>query len=336
VKRQRPAGFTLIELLVVIAIIAVLIALLLPAVQQAREAARRSQCKNNLKQFGLALHNYHDTFGVFPYRQGGTSPGDPAGNSNRLSGVVGLLPYLDQAPLYNQVASQQVIGGTTFNPMGPVPWNGNYTPWQTQPPVFVCPSDVRHRSTDVIGKKTYAFCSGDAIATNSGTPRGLFGYRSRNGLRDVVDGSSNTIAMAERMFPGTATDLGNTVANFAAAPPISCQGQAVGGVYPGNQNDWSGRRWCDGGAGFEAINTALPPNSPSCATGGDASDGWYAASSRHEGGVQVLMGDGAVRFISENISSGDQNVASPTSGPSPYGIWGALGTINGGEVIGEY
>src|SRR5438552_8131033 len=104
--RRRRLGFTLIELLVVIAIIAVLIALLLPAVQQAREAARRSQCKNNLKQLGLALHNYHETYGVFPFECGGTGwTGSGTGNWGRLSGTVVLLPFLDQTPLWNQIST---------------------------------------------------------------------------------------------------------------------------------------------------------------------------------------------------------------------------------------
>src|SRR6478609_4093851 len=103
--RHRTRGFTLIELLVVIAIIAILIALLLPAVQQAREAARRTQCKNNLKQIGLALHNYHDTFLCLPHRQGGTNGPDPTQNNrDETGGTVFLLPYIDQAPLYNQIA----------------------------------------------------------------------------------------------------------------------------------------------------------------------------------------------------------------------------------------
>src|SRR5687767_10159551 len=102
---DRRRGFTLIELLVVIAIIAILIALLLPAVQQAREAARRTQCKNNAKQFGLALHNYLDVAKLFPYRRGGTGSTSPVGNENQGSGLTLLLPYIDQGPLYNQIFS---------------------------------------------------------------------------------------------------------------------------------------------------------------------------------------------------------------------------------------
>src|SRR5262245_48623779 len=124
--RRGRFGFTLIELLVVIAIIAVLVALLLPAVQQAREAARRSQCKNNLKQLGLALHNYHDVYGIFPFECGGTGwTGNGTGNWARLSGMVVLTPYIDQAPLWNQI-SNKLPGGVVagFYPaMGPEPWD---------------------------------------------------------------------------------------------------------------------------------------------------------------------------------------------------------------------
>src|SRR6187399_3083624 len=116
---KRRKAFTLIELLVVIAIIAVLIALLLPAVQQAREAARRTQCKNNLKQLGLALHNYLDVAGMFPHRRGGTDGASATlSNDNHGSGLTMILPYLDQSPLYNQISSTQTFGTTTYAPFG--------------------------------------------------------------------------------------------------------------------------------------------------------------------------------------------------------------------------
>src|SRR5262249_6699496 len=125
---RRKTGFTLIELLVVIAIIAVLVALLLPAVQQAREAARRSQCKNNLKQLGLALHNYHEQYKVFCNSRGG--PNDGSGRQGDESGMVQLLPFIDQAPLYQQIPS------TVPN----VCWDTGFAPWRAQIGVFLCPS----------------------------------------------------------------------------------------------------------------------------------------------------------------------------------------------------
>ena len=129
-RRLLRRGFTLIELLVVIAIIAILIALLLPAVQQAREAARRTQCKNNLKQLGLALHNYHDNFGRFCPSRGG--PNDGANRNGDQTGFVRLLPYMDQDAIYRQIRQDS-------NTV-PVCWDGAFLPWTTQINMLLCPS----------------------------------------------------------------------------------------------------------------------------------------------------------------------------------------------------
>src|SRR6185369_16613349 len=166
VRRQR-SGFTLIELLVVIAIIAVLIALLLPAVQQAREAARRSQCKNNLKQVGLALHGYHDTFLRFPAMRGG--PDLQRGGD--FVGFISILPQLDQGPLYNSIT------GTAYQN----PWNA-IPGWQAQLPVLMCPSEgipaITDQPTNNLGQRNYHFCVGTTVNDNyAGTTNGLFGFR---------------------------------------------------------------------------------------------------------------------------------------------------------------
>ncbi|HWL09261.1 MAG TPA: DUF1559 domain-containing protein [Planctomicrobium sp.] len=352
----RP-GFTLIELLVVIAIIAILVALLLPAVQQAREAARRSQCKNNLKQFGLALHNYHDTHNTFPYRRGGTG-GSGWTNIERLCGTVSLLPQIEQTTLYNQITNS-TSPDNTIMAMGPAPWYSTtiaYRPtgpaqfpaWAVQISMLLCPSAPPHPSTSREAKKSYHFCNGDGFSDqNSDKPRGMFGFRSSTRMRDITDGTSNTIAIAERAFAVSGrTSIGAiaTTSLPSSASPADCaalwNGPSQG--YTGNFTaDWNGNRWADGNPSFSAVNTALPPNSASCTIEsgnlqGDNQIGFYSVSSHHTGGAHILLADGAVRFVSENINSGDQTVAPATQGQSNYGVWGALGTKGSGEVTGEF
>ncbi len=351
---DRSRGFTLIELLVVIAIIAILIALLLPAVQQAREAARRSQCKNNLKQLGLALHNYHDVYGIFPYRMGGTNfNGTDGSNSNwgRGSGFIGLLPYLDQTPLYNMIAGPLTIGTTTYPAFGPGPWNTNYTPWRTVIPALLCPSEVRHYRDDTLttpslGNTSYAFSGGDGSNVTATNPRGPFGVNSSVGLRDITDGSSNTILMAERVFPSAPRDIGQVAvqSTFTTTSiiPNDCRSLYNAGAREYNSTAtvvaYAGDRWADGGSGVQSVTTILPINSPSCSmTNHESQNGIYSAGSRHTGGCHVLMGDGAIRFVSENISTGNLGANSVNiTGQSPYGVWGALGSKSGGEVVGEF
>jgi prepilin-type N-terminal cleavage/methylation domain-containing protein len=357
-SRSRPnRGFTLIELLVVIAIIAVLIALLLPAVQQAREAARRSQCKNQLKQLGLALHNYHDTFTTFVHMCGGTSggrglgpddnpvgvaPGFGQGNENRVSGFVGLLPALDQAPLYNQISS--TLG--TYPPWGSSRDDEYYTPWRAKLPVLICPSNP----TGAPGvyawasPRSYAFCMGDTV-NNSFTynGRGMFGYRSSTRMRDLTDGASNTIMVGERAIYSGGNDvqgLSATGVSAALTNPSVCFTQASGGKYTTTnlaKDRHQGGMWHHGQPHFGGFNTVLPPNSPSCMDN-QYGDSWalVSASSYHVGGTHILMADGSARFVSENINTGAISSAPPTSGISPYGVWGALGTKSGSEVVGEF
>jgi prepilin-type N-terminal cleavage/methylation domain-containing protein len=343
--RSRRSAFTLIELLVVIAIIAILIALLLPAVQQAREAARRTQCKNNLKQLGIALHNYHDTFLRFPALRMG--PNDAALRQGDQVGLIYLLPYLDQAPLYNQIPQ---------NGTAPVVWTLSFQPWaNTVGSAVLCPSSfipgsgsgVSSTMNGPLGMKSYHFCVGTTINNNyAGPTNGMFqfgvqtaGYK---GLRDAVDGASNTILMSERVIGnhGTRSILGQSVfgINGVDTNPALCLATVSNKQYIGSANisSWGhGTLWAFGHPHWSAVTTVLPPNGPSCYPGGDnPSNAWgiFTPSSYHTGGVHVVLGDGAVRFISENIDCGNYGVA-----PNPnFGIWGALGTIRGGETIGEF
>lgn len=346
-------GFTLIELLVVIAIIAVLIALLLPAVQQAREAARRTQCKNNLKQYGLALHNYHDNYNKFPPFGGGTGTLSSGGERSRLSGIAYLLPYVDQTAVYEEI---RTLPGD--NP----PYNNNL-PWTRIIPGMQCPSDAGmqdpNNAANTRGKKNYVFCAGDSHAGNGcarpATPivtqsRGLFAALQCYGVRDATDGSSNTIAMSE-MIGASSTNGPGIIAKSAlgagTGSPAACAAMwnATTKSYPAGP--YTGEparayRWADGAGSFTAFSTALPPNADSCFSNGGATsycDGIYSAESAHTGGVQVLMADGAVRFVSNNIDTGNQAATLPAvtnSSPSPYGVWGSLGTRAGGEVVGDF
>ncbi len=355
-RRRAPShGFTLVELLVVIAIIGVLVALLLPAVQAAREAARRSQCSNNLKQLGLAIHNHHDSKLTMPFREGRYDAAYPGSYGGRKSGLIDLLPYMEQKPLYDQIFSPLTVGTTNYVAGGPQPWDGNYTPYQQHIPGFYCPSDVGRPATTGVKHTNYMLSSGDSIDLHTNNPtnngRGMFGrdhtapgaqlYLARGfGFADVLDGLSNTIAASERIR-GNAQDPATQTAHQGGSwftTPNGCLSQynrttRVWAVT--TRGNWAGVRWPDGGMGFGGLTTNAPPNSVSCAWNAhDAQNGLYPPSSRHPGGVLALMGDGSVRLISQTIDCGNLNATGTgLSGPTPYGVFGAMGTRAGGEAI---
>jgi len=312
-SRRLRSGFTLIELLVVIAIIAVLIALLLPAVQQAREAARRSQCNNNLKQLGLALHNYHDVYNAFPPGCRGTGWG--------MSFWVSILPYIEQAPLYNSLSMD---GAPGFPAAG---FNVNLLK-DVAPSVGVCPSSPQPNTTPVwvpsLNVTQNYFCASYVGVSGASTgPAGMstlhqdgsYGQASGGGIlipngrskmRDVSDGTSNTILVAEQ------SDVGKV--NGASTDIRACQGHSSWMGTSANNTPGSGDASWGGDNRAWAVSTVRYAPGTKDMTSGRYGNIWAAASngvtpegvnhpiqSVHTGGAIVLMADGHCRFVSESI-----------------------------------
>jgi prepilin-type N-terminal cleavage/methylation domain-containing protein len=354
-------GFTLVEILVVIMIIGILIALLLPAVQNARHAALRAQCQNKMKQIGIALHNYHDTHGKFPYGRGGTSIGTRIlSNRETMSGMVGLLPYLEETALYDAISSRyENADGFVFAPWGKHPdkfANDPYYPlWDLPVPAFLCPADGNATKKDTMdfGRINYVMSRGDTIMNNDFVPqpRGVFGFMVQNSFEDIQDGTSNTIMFSERLVAtndnytnvktgiarNRGTIAGTGIGDEPRGDPSRCvlaEGMNNQLLYDIVPRPLSGQRWCDGRPIFTGFTTVLPPNAPSCISD---LDWWYwgifTPSSNHAGGVNGLMADASVRFITDEINVGDLTLPEVVSGPSPYGVWGALGTRSGGELL---
>lgn len=286
--RKMKRGFTLIELLVVIAIIAVLVALLLPAVQQAREAARRSTCKNNMKQLGLAFHNYHDTFTMFPPASSADGVGNNMDRTDAWGWSLRLLPYLDQAPLYNQIG----IGTPSRVPRDPANMtntmdyltanNGTIEKlFTTTIPVFLCPSangDTVNKYQNNLGTMMYA------INVNIGVyPNGAPYTRA---IADILDGTSNTVLAGEKVLQDAPfVSIGMAWASYRA-----CRSRiSIVGPHAEMNTPFDGSH--------DAANLCYIENSPT----GNATR--IAVASPHVGGAHLLLADGGVRFVSENIES---------------------------------
>ena len=341
--RSIVNGFTLLELIGVILIACLLLALLLPNMRNSRTAARRMSCSNHLKQIGLALHNYHSAYKQLPPAMGGTSnPQKGASNAGRLSGLVPLLPFIEQ-----QAVWEQVVQAGQYPSMGPEPWDSRYAPWSQQIAAYQCPSAPSPASK--FGFTNYTFCIGDVSEQihQPSVMRGAFACGRPTRFKDIRDGLAMTIAIGEigtierRNVPGQFV-TGQSVAFLSDPGSASslCQGSKYAGELPLSEFGRGGC-WADGGAGVSLFNTILPPNSPSLAVGGSvAVDGIYSAGSHHANGAHIMMADGAVVFISNSIEAGDPHQPSPSlddlesdNNESPYGLWGALGTANAGETI---
>jgi prepilin-type N-terminal cleavage/methylation domain-containing protein len=336
---RRPFGFTLIELLVVIAIIAILIALLLPAVQQAREAARRTQCRNNLKQLGLAFHNYHDTHNILPYSTPWWGPTGTMGTNRGWAWSSLILPYIDQAPAYNQI---------NFNDYVPTPAM-QAAVLKNPIPLATCPSDVAPTvrpygvSTQpwyvpAVAASSYVTCAGPFNVGDPGpgngtaltaaqqnarnAAKGLFNYEFLSvRFRDVTDGMSNTIMMGEIQYREALTpQLAGGMRDWNG---IWYGSWFAGGPNPNGNNVLSFQRALE-----RAVNVPL--------TGGDGPQrqGFH---SFHEGGVHFLMADGAVRFVSENIEhTATTYAAYSATPPANLGLYQRLGCRNCGLTRGEF
>ena len=333
-RQGRHRGFTLIELLVVIAIIAILIALLLPAVQQAREAARRTQCKNNLKQIGLAMHNYHDVYNMFPLGACAepNSPGPPGfGVDISIGAFASILPFLEEANLKNLYVDER--------------------PWETQAPAvastvvtpYLCPSNTgpevdtnpvlaSYPIGTEIGACHYLLSKGATkgwcLSPAQDTNVGMFAINLRTRFRDIKDGSSNTLCVGEGATgtpwqvaagtaPGTAIPLpnGRVQQGWIAPQPNPLAIQGLSGFTTG------------GNFGTTVVRMNQNPVIETVYNDGDlgncnsAEDFTSNFRSHHVGGSQFLLGDGSGRFISENIDAG---------------VYNALGTRANGEVVGEF
>jgi len=349
-------GFTLIELLVVIAIIAILVALLLPAVQQAREVARRSSCKNNLKQLGLAIHNYHDTHGVFPpgYIDGNgitdVANGQSGGSDNGYFWQAMILPMIEQSALYDQFDFRLHPWGAPGNGVAigvhGASSNANHNACSKTLPSLSCPSDIKpdtttiHQDTQVgyhanLATSSYAGnlgcydagpCSANAYDHKGVFDNGVMQVNGKLRFKDVTDGTSNTLLIGEIRW--LQDGIGST--NNTLYGAIASGGQAR----------------CDYIAGDGALDASGGPFRALRATryivnvAGVTNQNGRAFASFHQGGAQFVMVDGSVRFISENIHH--TNYSFQASNPygnasgSNFGTYQRLAARNDGRVLGEF
>lgn len=346
---RHARGFTLVELLVVIAIIGILIALLLPAVQAARETARRTSCTNNLKQITLALHNFHDTHKEFPVGSPEKTCPDYeeiADWQYRWGPLAMLTPYMEKFNVYKSLNLDVPLYGHTGSSFG----GGYGVHPDNQDPVsqeigfFYCPSDRRRKIEPEFGATNYLSCWGRGAPTSTGTAvydtDGLFNRYHAVRFADVTDGTSNTAAFSESLLPDegfysetplltlptfelTQQNKDRVMVNESSrGDPFLTEAFATRFGESVARHSLRGRRWADGFIWYTAYYHWWEPNSPipDCAKSQPLRSLWQMARSRHPGGVNVGLADGSVRFISETVD---------------LDTWRALGSIDGNEVPGQ-
>lgn len=311
-QTKKPhRAFTLIEVLTTLGIIAVLLAVLLPAIHVSREAARKANCASNLRQLGMAFHQYHDVYGQIP-----------AGNRKGFSLFVPMLPYIDQSALYSSIVFDSVESVQ------------NQSAAQTQLSLLRCASDGM-KSGGSLGVTNYLGNYGTGLR-NGGQSKGIFQHMSFSAdigggplsFRDVSDGLSNTAALSETLVASGSPQVGRTV--WDVSPGYSSQNDAAAflkkcDLLPDNQttcDNWSlGISWMRGDHGTTLYNHFHTPNRPSCTNNGDVFGGAWTAASLHRQGVEVCLVDASVRFVGSSVDAA---------------LWSALATRGSADLVGDY
>ncbi|MDO5555060.1 MAG: DUF1559 domain-containing protein [Planctomycetia bacterium] len=401
-KFNKKRAFTLVELLVVIAIIGILIALLLPAVQAAREAARRMQCSNNLKQLALAMQNYHDVHSALPFT--GLTPSNNGSECRydypRIHSVVALMPFFEQTAIAEALltfptGSEYSVAGfskTYVDSSGTPTKMDLFHALTEQVATLACPSDPAPRMVkDAIASETnsslpfvsyrnYCYCTGDFpdagyypyrgdsnssdfFLYNDNTRSAMVSYgKNYKSLASVLDGTSNTIlwgeltrGVFESTYIKTAASYGKIIGALESPYSTDLVSACLdSSLLSGDGKYWtcdtkvliSGVRAYDSITSYATFSTILPPNSPYCIGGSMGTNGKLngelirvlsSITSYHTGGANVARYDGSVSFISNTINAVTPGLSQAPQvrrqGPSEFGIWGAMGTANGGETI---
>lgn len=347
-EQNQSTAFTFVELIVVTAVIVLAVALLFPIIQVGRESSRRSLCSEKMRRLVEAVHYYHDAHNCLPpFGMGGKE-------SAHFTPHVQILPFIDQLDRW------EVLVAADFNLKSfqkTAPWLGNFSE-------LACPSDISTgRKPNESSPANYCYCNGDFLLEHCDdgatedenaprTRRGAFTVRFSWNLADITDGISNTIFISERCLgaPGTENKLKGgivyPVQTFLYGPDACLLLRGVDDDYDLSKPSRNGALTGIGETGFlygfwgfhgVRFTTILPPNAPSCSYSENVADdrALYPPTSYHTGGVNAAWGDGSVTFVSERIDTGDLSVTSRNlvSGKSPYGVWGAAGSVRGENSI---